>query len=190
MYRFTPNLSQPPRHSRRVRVNPFRTLSGVPGLGTLYSVYSRPKYSCATAAALTKARDACESAASRGDGFVSEKGLHASKRGTSARPYQVMPGDMTFGPYSVFDPCAIKRLVQCKTQPPPVTAEPPPPPPPVESTPAEVVESEPIEPEYVEPEEEEEPESSNHYVVGGIAALVVGGGLAYYLVTRKKRRRR
>lgn len=196
MYRVIP--------SRRATGLPFRGLVGMPALGTLYSVYSLPTYSCVTAAALSRSRQACTSATSRRDGFAAEKGLHRTKKGTSARPYQIVPGDITFGPYSVFDPCAVKRLVTCVPKPPPPPppappapprAPPPAPPPvtvtPTESTPIDVETPEIVEPEVVEVvEEEDEPESSNLYVVGGIAAaLVVGGGLAYYLLKRKKRRR-
>jgi len=185
--------------SRRAVGIPFRGLVGMPALGTLYSVYSLPTYSCATSATLSRARASCTSAMSRRDGFVDEKGLHRTKRGTAHRPYQIIPGDLTFGPYSVFDPCAVKQLVQCVTKPPPPPPAPPVPPrappltvTPTETTPVEVETPEIVEPEIVEVVEEEEgPESSNLYVVGGIAAaLVVGGGLAYYLVKRKKKRRR
>lgn len=186
--------------SRRATGLPFRGLVGMPALGTLYSVYSLPTYSCVTATALSRSRQACTSASSRRDGFVAEKGLHRTKKGSSARPYQIVPGDITFGPYSVFDPCAVKRLVTCVTKPPLPPPPPPPPAPPAppsvtvtptESTPVDVETPEIVEPEVVEVvEEEDEPESSNLYVVGGIAAaLVVGGGLAYYLLKRKKKRR-
>lgn len=113
--------------SRRQVERPLSGLLGVRGLGSIYSVYALPMYSCNSQASRERAVKMCGQARVNKDSFSPRYGSPNNRYpNTSSKPYQFQVNDLWAGPGARFDPCLVQSRQLCKA--PPAVSTPAPPP--------------------------------------------------------------